>query len=137
MSKSKSFNQRSKKAKTIVEFGLTKVAGTNGQGVRKVYTPGSEAKRYWQLIHRSGGTMYVECFLDIPNGEQKCPGNQRGLCYHAMAAVYTAAKAAKKNLILCQTHKAARRLCNLHNGRIIHIRSRDSNGECWGVFYDL
>ena len=131
---------RAEKASAIVYAGLTRVQGyTQDRKIKTVLVPGSDAKRYQVILRRpKNGIITTECRVEASsNGYVDCKGNSNGsLCYHSLAAIETAAREAHRRVAFCSTYQAAKKVAQLHSGKIGYLDSHQGHGTLVLVTYD-
>jgi len=99
--------------------------------------PGSEGRRY--EVRRLAKTNSFECHRLIGRnsqgfGRQPCLGNSYSLCYHVLAAVYSAAAEKRLTIAFCESEEAAQKLSRL-GGKVYRISSAQSGKSVWAVLF--
>lgn len=128
---------RVQNARAIADAGLVSITKRDKDGKAKVLVvPGTKGKQY-QVILRRSGTWTVECSLITPAGEVACKGNSNGyICYHSLAAIFTAAKECRCCVKVIESRDGADRLARL-GGTVYELRSYQGTGRLWLVVTSL
>jgi len=120
------------KAKSLSKLGLIKRFSS-----RLWLVPGSEGRRY--EVRRLANSNAFECHRLVGSnptgfGRQPCLGNTYSVCYHVLAAVYSAASERKSKVAFCESQEDARRLARL-GGKVYRVRSAQSGKSVWAVLF--